>query len=572
MSIDKYTYMARQYTKWQFDELLKCRKSFRYFSENYLQITHPKQGLVPFKLYKFQERVIKEFDEYQFCIVKKFRQAGLTTVTCMWMLWKSLFFNDQRILIASKTDREARAVGKLVAQAKNQLPDWLKPEMGNDNDHEKEFIETGSIMWFFTPSAARSRALTYLIIDEAAFVQGMEEHWKAMYPTLSTGGNAIIISTVNGIGGIGGWYHDQYQKAYDKHSQFHIVHIDWREHPDYNNDIWEARTRANIGEKGFAQEYEGSFLGSGDTYIPSEVLKEYELLCIDPIHKALPEWDHRPEEDADEISESGVELPSRYYEPGAFWIWEKSRPGKEYIIAADAAEGVGGEGDFCAFVVLDVNNLTQVAEFYSNTIPTYKFAQVLKSVGDLYNTALLVIENSMGPGQAVCERLQHSLSYENLYFTQTTTRDRAGVNMNKVVRPICLEAMQTCMLNRLVKIRSIRLMRELKTFIYNSAKQRAEASKGKHDDLVISLAVALHISDVMNREMPVLTHGNQDEMDLITRTLFNEDFDKLRIELEEGVSEDILEEDIDIDIDLLPKIMFATPKRPFDKIMKEFGW
>lgn len=563
--------MGRNYTQQQYSELLKCRKSFKYFSESYLQITHPKKGLVPFVLYTFQERVIKEFEENQFCIVKKFRQAGLTTVTCMWMLWKCLFFNDQRILIASKTDREARAVGKMVASAKNNLPDWLKPEMGNDNDHEKEFSENGSVMWFFTPSAARSRALTYLIIDEAAFVQGMDDHWKSMYPTLSTGGNAIIISTVNGIGGIGGWYYDQYQKALDKRSQFHIVHIEWKEHPDYDNESWEKRTRANIGEKGFAQEYEGSFLGSGDTYIPSEIIKELETACVDPVSKILPEWDQAPEDTFD-TSESGVEQTSKYFQPGALWVWEKAKPGKEYLIAADAAEGVGREGDFCAFIVMDISNLTQVAEFYSNTIPTYKFAQVLKRVGDLYNNALLVIENSMGPGQAVCERLQHSLVYENLYFTQTSVRDRPGINMNKVIRPICLEAMQTCMLNRLVKIRSVRLIRELKTFIFNKAKQRAEASKNQHDDLVICIAVALHVADVMNREMPIMNTGNVEEFNIITKSLFNEEFDKLCLEIEGGVSEDILEE-IEIEVDLLPKIMFGSPmRRPLDKILREFNF
>jgi phage FluMu gp28-like protein len=52
-----------------------------------------------------------------------------------------------------------------------------------------------------------------LIIDEAAFIEKMDDHWKAMYPTLSTGGNCIAISTVNGIGN---WYEETYTKAQDK--------------------------------------------------------------------------------------------------------------------------------------------------------------------------------------------------------------------------------------------------------------------------------------------------------------------------------------------------------------------
>lgn len=554
------------WTKAEYEEVIKCRRSFKYFAEKYLQITHPKRGLLPFVLYPFQERVINEFETNTYCIVKKFRQAGLTTVSCMWLLWKCLFFNDQRVMIVSKTDREARGVGKTVANAKEKLPAFLQPLMGNDNDHEKEFKDTGSVMWFFTPSAARSRSLTYLVVDEAAFIQGMDDHWAAIYPTLATGGNCVVISTVNGIGN---WYEQTYTNAKDRKNQFHIVEIDWHEHPDYNNAEWEKRTRANLGPKRFAQEIEGSFLGSGETYISAEMILEYERLVLDPIHKGLPEWDTIPEETFDEAA-----LPSKIYEPGALWIWEKAKPGREYILAADVAEGVGDEGDYSAFVVLDMHNLTQVAEFYSNTIPTYKYAQVIKQVADLYNQALVVVENSMGPGNAVCERLQHSLAYENLYFSQTgqSNRDKPGLTMSKVVRPLCMESLQTCVLNRIVKIRSVRIIRELKTFIYNKTKQRAEATKGKHDDLVIALSAALHVADAISREMPIMGNSQmQLEMDLVTKALLNDDYDKLREELEMGILDDMLETD-EVDVDLLPKVLFKIPKRPHDAILKEFGW
>ena len=407
---------------------------------------------------------------------------------------------------------------------------------GNQDVHALKFVSNGSRTTPApssdprgvdqSPAAARSRALTYLIIDEAAFVQGMDDHWKSMYPTLSTGGNAIIISTVNGIGGVGGWYYDQYQRAIDQRSQFHVVHIDWHEHPDYNNAEWEKRTRANIGEKGFAQEYEGSFLGSGDTYIPSEIIREFESQCSPPIKKMMGEWDTLPE-----ISFEKEDLPNEAYEPGAMWVWEMPKTGREYLIAADAAMGVGQDGDHCAFIVMDLATLTQVAEFYSKTIPTYKFSQVLAHVGKLYNNALVVVENSMGPGQAVCERLEHSLSYENLYFTQGASRDRPGVNMNKVLRPVCMESLQTCMLNKLVKIRSVRIIRELLTFVYNKSKQRAEAQKGKHDDLVICLSMALYISDVLNREIPI---GSTTESDKIQRSFTGDDVKELWKEFPNG--------------------------------------
>lgn len=298
------------WTPQQIEEIKKCRKSFKYFAETYLKITHPKRGLVPFKLYPFQERVIEEFNTYPYCITKKFRQAGFTTLTCMWLLWKCIFFKDQRCMIVSKTDREATGVGKTVANAKRELPDWLQPQMGNDNDHEKEFHDTNSVMWFYTPSAGRSKSLTYLAVDEAAFIQGMDDHWAALYPTLAAGGHCIIISTVNGIGN---WYEETYMNALEKRNEFHIVNVDWHEHPDYNTPEWERKTRANLGPKKFAQEIEGSFLGSGETYIPGELIVEYEKeYCSEPSKKALSEWDTIPEETFDPKK---YMLPNKEYEP-----------------------------------------------------------------------------------------------------------------------------------------------------------------------------------------------------------------------------------------------------------------
>ena len=39
-------------------EIVKCGKDPVYFLSNYARITHPQKGLIPFKLYKFQEEEV----------------------------------------------------------------------------------------------------------------------------------------------------------------------------------------------------------------------------------------------------------------------------------------------------------------------------------------------------------------------------------------------------------------------------------------------------------------------------------------------------------------------------------
>lgn len=554
---------------WQIEEYTRCAKDFCYFSDKYVKINHPMHGLIPFKLYPFQERVIRDFNEYQYNIVSKFRQAGLTTVALIWAMWRCIFKLDQRIMVMCKTDREATGIGKIVENAKEQLPDWIMPLMKDDNDHVKEFASTGSSIEFRSPQAARSKSLTYLIIDEAAFIPNMEEAWKAMYPTISTGGNAIVISTVNGIGN---WYHKIYTEAQDKTNLFHIIDLDYREHPEYNSEEWARKTQANVGAKGWAQEYLRTFFGSGDTYIPSTVLIEMARKTCDPIRKLFPQWDTYNEKD-------NPDQPSnKEYVAGAMWIWKEATPGREYLISADASEGVGDEGDYSAFHVFDINSLDQVAEFYSNVIPAHKFAQVLKQAGEYYNTAIVCVENTLGSGMAVCERLQHSLYYENLYYKQKLTGgERCGMAVNSTCRPMILDTMQTCLWNNLIKINSNRTVRELNTFIFDKNRQKAMAQKGKHDDLVLSLAIGLYAMDILHREMPLGSQKMPDmiEKSFITSGLEGKEFDSIREDFDLGRAEDFFADNNDEDdkfLELFANIIGDKPKRRDEKILKEFNW
>lgn len=553
-----------KYTPWQLKELEKCAGDFLYFCERYVKIIHPMKGLVPFKLYEFQKRVVSDYEQHQFNIVSKFRQAGLTTVTVIWSLWRCLFKTDQRIMVLSKSDREAIGVGKIVQNVKDNLPSWMMPIMGNDNDHEKEFKDTGSVIWFFTVQGTRSRALTYLIIDEAAFIPNMHEHWKGMYPTLATGGRCIAISTVNGIGN---WYEETYTRAKDKKNQFHIIELDYTEHPEYNNPEWVRRMRGNLTEKGWLQEIMRSFLGSGETYIDSNIISSMEKKLKDPIRKLFPDWDGTKQDNWGE-----EELPNEFYEKGAMWVWKEPEENHEYIIGVDAAEGVGEEGDNSAFHVFDVRTMEQVAEFYSNIIPIHKFSQVLEQVAHFYNTGMVVVEHDTGPGLAVLNRLEHTLYYENLYYSpRSSGRDKIGVTLNKTLRPVFLETMQTCFSANLVTINSIRLIRELKTFIYNRQKQKACAQNGKHDDLVMSCCIALHVTDILNREMPP---NAKDEMQqsLISKTFAGASTEMIRLALEEGLPDDFFGEDETLTHEeLLPKVMVGN-KRPLDKLLRGFGW
>tara|TARA_Y100000034_G_scaffold94611_1_gene114706 strand:- start:2595 stop:4490 length:1896 start_codon:yes stop_codon:yes gene_type:complete len=563
--IEKYD-APRQRQEW-----MRCAENFFYFCHKFVKIAHPKQGLIPFRLYKYQRRVINEYDKHQYNIISKFRQGGLTTQTVLWGLWRAMFRLDEQMMLVSKTDREAITAGEIASRAMEHFPTWLKPRMGKSTDHQRHFMDTDSWLNFYTPEAARGKAITYLFVDEAAFIPDMDRHWKSLYPTLSTGGNCIAISTVNGVGN---WYEYTYKRAalppgHKRKNEFFVIDLDYWEHPDYSDEEWVRKTKANLGPKGWRQEVLRDFLGSGETYFSHDTIERLTAIVEDnnPIRKIFPAYANR-EDDIDVFMDDD-------FEQGALWVWREPVDGHDYIIGVDCSEGVGEDGDNACFQILDVNTCEQVAEFYSNNTPPHIFAQILNEVGIMYNTGLVVVENAGPAGGAVIAALEHKLYYENLYFdmSKRTRATKAGVSVNQQNRPVVLEHLQHRFLDETLKINSERFVREVNTFLFNPQRKRAEAQVGRHDDAIIALALALHAHENMNRGLPVGAELPKE----ITSTFKTSVYEAIKAELHRGAPEDYLAEDSEYDAlmpnpsEILPGVIF-NHRRKYDKLLKEFGW
>lgn len=541
----------------QKEEVIKCIQSFEYFCHKYIKILHPTKGLIPFVLFNYQRKVVSEYENNRFNIISKFRQGGLTTVTLLWGLWKCMFKLDQQIMLLSKTDREATETGGIVDRAVENLPKWLfDKKLGKWNDHLKTFNDTGGALKFYSPEAARGKSVTFLIIDEAAFIPDMEKHWKAMWPVLSTGGGCTLISTVNGVGN---WYEQTYREAKEGKNKFNIIDLDYWEHPDYNNEDWVNEQKLQLGEKGFLQEVLREFLGSGETYIPSSLIREITEYTSErtPIKKLFSQWTNKNTRESEDNM-------------GALWVWKEPQEGKEYILSADCAEGMGENADNSCFQVLNIETMEQVAEFYSNVVPPNTFAQIIKEVATYYNTALVVVEN-MAQGGAVLNTLQNNLFYENIFFeTKKNGNQTVGVKLNRINRPLFLESLQNRILNKTIIINSERFAKELQTFQYNPTTKKAEAQKGRHDDAISAMFIGVYVRDKMLEDIPIgaevpkeiYNNINYDVCQQIKKELFEtkyEDFKEEQIKL-------ISSED-DIDKELLINLY-----RKNDNILKEFGW
>ena len=445
------------------DELRKCADDPVYFIRNYVYITHPVKGRIPFNLYRFQERLLREVMANRFSITRKFRQAGITTICAAYSLWYAIFKKDKNIVVVSIGERESTDFLDRAKEMYHDLPAWLKPKAIKENQHTLK-LSTGSVIKSQPAGAGRGQPVSILIVDEAAFIDGMEDYWKAVYPTVSTGGEVVMISTVNGMGNL---YYDLYRKAELGQNEFHIIRIHWQEHPDYD-DKWAKVTRANLGEKGWLQEVEGEFLGTGDTFIETDVLREIR--------------DH-----------TSSEYYEKYYR--MMRVWKDPEPYAQYMITADASYGRGR--DHSAFHIINLYTGEQCAEFYSNTVSLPDFAKYIAQEGNRYNLAYVAPERNV-LGLELIRCLFEDHEYDNMWLDE---KGDFGFLVNNKNKETLMTYLQDKLANSKLKINSKRTFDELSTFIISNS-GKLEAEKGHHDDLVMSLALAAFLMEDIQDSLP----------------------------------------------------------------------
>lgn len=196
--------ISKTITNAEFKELLLVKKDPFEFSKH-ISVVHPIRGKVPFILYPYQIAVLWAFLNHRFNIILKFRQAGITELISMYCLWLAMYHPNKTVVIISIKDRVAKKVLRKIKYMYKNLPEHLRVEIVNGRSKdlgtaEEMVFANGSAISSVptTEEAGRSEAVSLLVIDEAAIVRWANQIWAAAFPTLSTGGSAIVNSCITG--------------------------------------------------------------------------------------------------------------------------------------------------------------------------------------------------------------------------------------------------------------------------------------------------------------------------------------------------------------------------------------
>lgn len=466
---------------------------FEYFCQKYVWINNQLHGYVHFKLYPYQLRTAQMLMNERFVITKKFRQAGMSLLTGVYCLWYSLVHPRMQCMVISIGQREStKYLQENVKEVYQSLPKWLRGGLNDKGepikwDRARGLKESATELWLPNKSKIRSlpsgkaggRSFTtkILVIDEAAFIERIEDIWAGIYPTLvSTKGSVFVVSTVNGVGGIGGWYYHKYQEAVAGENDFKVARMEYTDHPDYNNPEWAASVLRQLGQRKWDQEVLGKFLAAGNTYITSEHIESMERI-------------------ADAYAKDPATPKPRLEEGGKLIIWkdfigEKVEPdgtripAHRYAIGADCA--TAGGLDKSAFHVIDVTAGEQVAEFQGK-LPEDKYAAILAHTGYRYGTAVIAVEVNATAGGATLVSLDKIQKYKRIYSDPET--GKLGWTTTSKSRNTMIADLESGLYDDSWIVHGHRTIDELKTFIVTKT-GRIEADSASHDDLIMAWCIA----------------------------------------------------------------------------------
>ena len=449
-------------------EFLKCKDDPVYFAKKYIKIVSLDEGLVPFDLYPFQEKLVRNFHENRFNICKMPRQTGKSTTVVSYLLHYAIFNDSINIgILANKAKIAMDLLGRLQTAYEN-LPKWMQQGIIAWNKGSLE-LDNGSKILAASTSASAVRGMSFniLFLDEFAFVPNhvADDFFASVYPTISSGTSTkvIIVSTPRGMNHFYRMWHDAERGT----NGYIPTEVHWSEVPG-RDEHWKAQTIANTSEQQFKVEFECEFLGSVNTLIAPSKLRN--LIYDSPVKR-----------------NAGLD------------IYEEAKPEHNYMMTVDVARGLGN--DYSAFIVFDITEFPYkvVAKYRNNEIKPMLFPNIVHNVAKGYNNSFLLVEvNDIG--DQVASILQYDLEYENLLMASMRGRNgqvvgqgfsgkksQLGVRMTAAVKKLGCSNLKTLIEDDKLLTCDYEIISELTTFAQKA--NSFEAEEGCNDDLAMCLVI-----------------------------------------------------------------------------------
>lgn len=486
--------------------------------ETFVNIVDKKGQLVPFKFNPQQKYIMRNKGKFNICL--KSRQLGITSVALAFSLYLAITKPNSTCMIMSYSLDSANNIFEKLKQMYNDLPDCVRLETIANNRKELKFVNHSRIIVCTCGSKdnARGATLSFVHLSEVGFMnEYLDKQLTAIEQALVPDGCMILESTANGLNRFSemwnktisgeaplwkpfffSWVQDkrmfadeykEYRKRYKNIYGSYLTEdeLDEKEVALMNNGasldqlMWRRLKISNTSEDKFCQEFPSNpieaFISTGSNIFNAAIIQErLNSLNNTPILKL-------PVSGVDPI----LKKYSRY-----LTIWKLPVRGKRYYIGVDTGEGLGGSNDYSVISVIDKDGF-QCAEWRSNKVKPYEFAELVFKMANWYNKGLLVIEKASA-GHTVVDKVRHDYHYVNMYKSKAydqksgKSKRKIGYETTSKSKPIMISDMQEYFETGQCLVNSKDLLQEMKLFELVDGGMKAVSG---HDDTVMAFAMAL---------------------------------------------------------------------------------
>lgn len=477
------------------------------------------------------------------------------------------------LCIGNKLDLAQQLVTK-IREFLEQVPRWFwgddfySPDPKSEKNKRDIFVKNSkSELELFNgcrvyarssgPNSARGiSAVSILIFDEAAFIEDGATVYASAIAATSSNPNrrVILISTPNGRDSL---YYNTYKQALAKQNGFTVTSFKWHQDLRYNRylkwykknettgefiwdvdpildkkgnvkydeerwerlekDGWKATSpwyetmcqSFNNDSRMIAQELDVSFEGSANNVVNQEFIDMQNTLNV--------------REPLEDFKDPLIEET---------WFWKEPIEGHRYICACDPSRGVSEDNTAIEIIDMDGRDengmpiIEQVAEYLGKQLGD-DIGGMIYQYATMYNNAYVIIDSTGGCGDAAILSLIN-MGYKNLYYDDAVQKTYTVQNRSKQLglqyqdklpgfhfqgnRFPVLSNFAGMVRNNEFKIRSIRVINELETWIFKGDTGRMDHMDGSHDDSITSLAMGLFvmrfsinkIQEIKNKDKAIL--------------------------------------------------------------------
>ena len=422
-------------------------------------------NVVYFEPYQYQIDLVNLMINHSVCVVKS-RQLGISETITNFMLWRACLNPGYLGLVFSKTQTDS----SLIARRMKRMIESVGLKTATENLTDIEINGGGRILFRNSnPDSARGiESVVDVFLDELAFLDTAKEVYDSLAPSQQMVGSKARVFAVSTPNGKSGFYWDllnsgngdrdielickdvsdgqnPYQYWIDNGNWSKVV-IHWKCHPLYGNNpnfLNDIHEKQKMSWVTINQEYNLSFQESETNYFSADIIRECAI------------------------------GNNENYQDNAF-----------YFLGIDSA--TTGK-DYAVCVVLKYSeNVFSLVHLYRKREQSseYHLYHIGKIIND-YKPILIGVETTGGTGQVWLEQLSKN-HFGTKFKKIATTGDS---------KPAMLDRLKLMMEStRFIYPQNSLIVDELLSFKRNDKK--LEASSGKHDDIIMSVAFALSVADL----------------------------------------------------------------------------